>query len=121
MLFRSVNGDLYMDGANLSFTAVTGFPALVVTGRIYTVDYSSFTSNGLVYAAQGMSPYVFNTVYSTSQITGGFVSGVRGYDSTLTTGSHKITYSASQCKLFDPTGATSDAASATLQTTTWND
>ena len=115
-----INGDLYIDGTNISITPVSGFPALVVTGRIYVVDNSTFTANGLVYAAQGMSPYIINTPVSQTTINGGFVSGVRGYDSTLQ-GTHQIVYSAAKCKLYDPTGAASDASSATLQITTWND
>lgn len=115
-----INGDLYIFGNNISITPVSGFPALVVTGRIYVVDNTTFTANGVVYAAQGISPYIINTAVSQTTINGGFVSGVRGYDSTIQ-GTHQIVYSASKCKLYDPTGATSDAASATLQVTNWND
>jgi hypothetical protein len=115
-----INGDLYIDGINISITPVTGFPALVVTGNIYVVDNSTFTANGLVYAAQGMTPYIINTAVSQTTINGAFVSGTRGYNSTLL-GSHQIVYSAAKCKLYDPTGATSDAASASLQITSWND
>lgn len=115
-----VNGDLYIDGTNISITATKGFPALVVMGRIYAVDYSTFTCNGLVYAAQGVVPYIFHTTYSTTKITGGFLSAARGYDATLT-GSHQIIYAADKCKIYDPTGTASDASSATVTVTSWND
>ena len=115
-----ISGDLYIFGTNISITPVNGFPALVVTGKIYLVDNTTFTANGLVYGAQGIMPYIINTAVSQTMINGGFVSGVRGYDSTLQ-GTHQIVYSAAKCKLYDPTGAASDAASATLQITSWND
>jgi hypothetical protein len=115
-----VNGNLYINGRGISITSVSGFPSLVVTGRIYVVDYAELTCDGMVYATQGMSPYIWITPNSKSKITGGFVSGVRGYDSVLS-GSHQIIHSASRCKLYDPTGTVSDASSATIQVTAWND
>ncbi len=115
-----VNGSLYIDGTNINFSALSGFPALVVIGQIFIVDYSTFTCNGLVSSMSGLRVYSGPASHSTGTITGGYVSSAVAYDPTLG-GTHQLICNAAACKLYDTSGATSDATTAKIQITQWSE
>ena len=94
--------DLILDGKKIVLTAVEGFPALVVNGRLIIKEDAQATINGLVVATQGIVSEK-DTKKSKTVINGALLCDERGYDVTLK-GEHVLNYSANRCRIYDVSG-----------------
>ena len=102
-----IEGDLVLEGVNITITAVKGFPAVVATGRIIVAPGSEATVNGLVVSGGGIVPKDGQGLGSRTTINGGLVSGWIGYDSGLQ-GVHQLNYEGETCELYDFSDGTAD-------------
>jgi len=107
-----VNGNLLLDGSHIEITAQEGFPAIVVTGRIYVTNRADVKISGVVHAGDGMVPYG-RTRSSKTDIKGAFLSRYRSYDLSLA-GKHKLTYREDKCQLYDFSGDSAGAAGVAI-------
>jgi hypothetical protein len=110
-----VNGNLKL-GANVTLTAEDGFPAVVVTGRIYVTSGTNATINGLVVADKGISPYGAS-IGSRTVINGGLLCQERLYDITLS-GQHELNFDADRCRVYD---VKDPLGKASVEVVTWKD
>jgi hypothetical protein len=108
-----VNGDVEMDGTDITFTSVSGFPSLVVTGHVYVDAGTASTFNGLVVAHQG---FTGGSSTSKTTINGGLVSDSQGYASNMA-GTNIINYNATQSKVYD---FSSTASLPIVEITAWD-
>jgi hypothetical protein len=92
-----VNGDVEIDGTDITFTAVNGFPSLVVSGHVYVDAGEAATFNGLVVAHQG---FTGGSATSKTTINGGLISDTQGYASSML-GTNVINYNAQQSKVYN--------------------
>lgn len=102
-----IEGDLVLEGVNITMTPVKGFPAAVVTGRIIVAPGSEATVNGLVVSGGGIVPKDGQGLGSRTTINGGLVSGWIGYDSGLQ-GVHELNYEGERCELYDFSDGTAE-------------
>jgi hypothetical protein len=107
-----VNGDIEIAGTDITFTAVNGFPSLVVTGHVYVDNGKAATFNGLVVAHQGFTGGDKNSV---TTINGGLISDSQGYASNMG-GTNVVNYNAQQSKVFDMSPT---AGSPVVEITAW--
>jgi len=98
-----VEGDVLLDGKNISLTAQEGFPAIVITGRLLIARGASAKIEGVVVAAGGIAGEDGKARLSRTEITGGLVSDWVGYSSGLR-GNHKLTYDQDKATLYDFSG-----------------
>jgi len=98
-----VHGDLVLDGWNMEIKALSGFPALVVTGRIFITYYAAGVNiEGVVYASEGV--YDFNAAsHSKTKIKGSFVARRGGYNQGLR-GEHTVEHDINRTHLYHPQG-----------------
>jgi cytoskeletal protein CcmA (bactofilin family) len=92
-----VNGDVEIDGTDITFTAVNGFPSLVVSGHVYVDAGTASTFNGLVVAHQG---FTGGSSTSKTTINGGLMSDTQGYASSMA-GTNVINYNGQQSKVYN--------------------
>lgn len=93
-----VYGDLIVDGTGIHLTAVKGFPAMVVTGKLYLRGGAGITLDGFVYVVGGIHRDGATESYST--INGGVYCGLVGFNADLI-GSHQVTEVNSRRTIFD--------------------
>jgi len=98
-----VEGDVLLDGRNISLTAQEGFPAIVTTGRLLIARGAEAKIEGVVVAAGGIAGEDGKARFSRTEITGGLVSDWVGYSSDLR-GRHKLTYDQDKATLYDFSG-----------------
>ena len=114
-----IEGDLIIDGADITLTAVEGFPALVVTGKIYVTDAArNVTINGLVVVEEGIHSADWTPNASTT-VNGAVISKTQGYDSGLF-GSHTLNYDPEAAAVFDMT-VSPDKRVPIVTVLEWND
>ena len=106
-----VEGDLYIEGSNIHLTAVSGFPALVVEGRIYMTGDARLTVDGMVFAQEGIASSWEDgdPDDARSTINGAIISNECGYDEDLE-GDHSLNYVQQRCMLFNLTQTTANPA-----------
>jgi len=115
-----IDGNVRLDGSNITLTAVNGFPAIVATGSVeVTNDARNVTINGVVCAEEGIVPASFDTSRSSTTINGALVSAVSGYSSSLR-GNHVMNYSSELSHLRDLSAARRDTTPQ-LTVLDWND
>ena len=95
-----VEGDLFLKGDNIRLTAVEGFPAVIVTGRLLIAKNASATIDGLVTARGGIAGEDGKARSSRTTINGGLICEWVGYSSGLE-GAHELNYDANRCTLHD--------------------
>lgn len=96
-----IEGNLLLNGENITLTAVEGFPAVVVTGSIIVTDAArNVTINGLVVAENGIIPDPGGTLQSSTTINGALICGSGAYDSNLF-GSHTVNFDQDRGQLYD--------------------
>jgi len=114
-----INGNLVLDGRNITLTAVRGFPAIVATGTVKVTNSARHvTINGNVIANYGIAPSG-RTTRSSTTINGLLISKYYGYKSTLR-GTHTLNYEPERSVLYDLTaGPTNTLPQVSLLN--WND
>ena len=110
-----VKGNLIL-GKNVTLTAEDGFPALVVSGKVYVAHDTDATINGLVVADGGIATHGSGHA-SRTVINGGLLCRERVYDLTLR-GQHQLSYDADRCRIYD---VKDPAGQPTVELVTWND
>jgi len=96
-----LEGDLVLDGANITLTAVDKFPAIVATGKIIITDAArNVTINGAVAAVGGIVTDGQPTGQSSTTIKGALICGSGGYASDLQ-GAHVLQYDADRARMYD--------------------
>jgi len=112
-----VDGDLALDGQNIQLTAVSGFPALVVSGRVYVRGSATATINGLVVAAEGLIGQG-NTRRSAITINGGLIATHTAFNSRLA-GRHELNYDPELSRIYDFGGG--NGGSRSVDILRWDD
>jgi hypothetical protein len=95
-----VDGDLVFAGTGITLTAVDGFPAVVITGRMLIRAGSETTINGLVVTQGGIVPEDGHALESSTTINGALIAGWLGYDPSLR-GDHELNYVTERCSIYD--------------------
>jgi hypothetical protein len=95
-----IEGDLVIEGANITLTAQEGFPAIITTGRVLIAPGCQVQINGLVVSFAGLMTTDGYADGSQTAINGGLISDWTGYESSLG-GTHVLTYEADRCMLYD--------------------
>jgi len=96
-----IDGDLVLDGANITLTAVSRFPAIVATGRVIVTNAArNVTINGAVVAAGGIVTDGQPTWQSNTTINGALICRSGGYASDLG-GAHVLNYDAERARVYD--------------------
>ena len=111
-----IDGNLYIDGTNITLEAVDGFPAVVASGKILTRTDKSATIKGLVKAEGGIVPDG-SADRAVTAINGGLIAAANGYYITLK-GTHTLTHVSDRCTVYD--FKCRDALPA-VELLTWND
>lgn len=114
------NQDIVFMGTGIKIKAVKGFPAIVGNSRCYLGSTTQTEIQGLVYASRGFERYLTASPESSMKITGGFISGSRGFDSTIQ-GDHQIVYSQNDCLLYDISGNGTISNNAQVKILQWED
>jgi len=115
-----IEGNVRLDGANISLTAVEGFPAIIATGSVQvTGDARNVTINGVVCAEEGIVPASSDTSQSSTTINGALAAGQAGYSTSLS-GNHVLNYSSRWSRLRDLSAATR-STTPTVTVLDWND
>ena len=114
-----INGDLILDGRNITLTAVQGFPAIVTTGTVKVTNFAKHvTINGNVIAKYGIAPSG-RTRRSSTTINGLLISNYNGYKSTLR-GKHTLNYTPERSVLYDFTAGPANTFPQ-VSLLNWND
>jgi len=95
-----VDGDLVLEGRGVTLTAVDGFPAVVIAGRMLVAPWSETTINGLAVTQGGIVPQDGHAVESSTTINGGLIAGSVGYDPALR-GDHTLNCITDKCSIYD--------------------
>ncbi|MCL2700924.1 MAG: pilus assembly PilX N-terminal domain-containing protein [Phycisphaerae bacterium] len=113
-----VNGNLLIDGANITLKAQPGFPAIVCSGAIYVTNATDLAVTGMVVAVNGIRPYSGSAPTSKTIIHGPLITQDRIYDDQLL-GTHELHSNASAGQLYDvKTGVN---ATGTIRVLDWYD
>lgn len=113
-----VEGALQIDGADVQMAAAQGFPAMVVTDRIYITDRAVADISGLVQSTNGIVQSIWATPNAKITIHGAMASSVRGFDANLW-GTHVVEFNEERAKLYDVKTGTDSTTN--LQILNWND
>lgn len=115
-----IEGDLVLDGSNITLTSVEGFPAVIVTGSIIVTNAArNLTINGVVVAQNGITPDANRTTRSSTTVNGSMICGSGAYDPGLL-GSHKVNFSENASRLYDM-GESAEERLPTVIMTEWHD
>ncbi|KKK58883.1 hypothetical protein LCGC14_3039920, partial [marine sediment metagenome] len=115
-----IEGDVVLDGQNITLTAVDGFPAIVATGKIIiTNNARNVTINGVVSAKEGIVPASDDTSNSSTTINGALVTGETGYSSSLG-GTHRLNHWKGKASILD-FGITKQERIPQVVVLDWND
>ena len=115
-----IDGNVRLDGANITLTAVDGFPAIIATGSVQvTDDARNVAIHGVVCAEEGVVPASSNTSRSSTTIHGALISEQAGYSSSLS-GNHVLNYSRQLSRLRD-LSATQRNTIPQVTVLDWND
>lgn len=115
-----IEGDLVLDGENITLTPVEGFPAVIVTGSVIVTDAArNLTINGVVVAQSGITPDAGGTALSSTIINGGLICGSGAYDSGLL-GSHRVNFNENASQLYNM-GESAEERLPTVIMTEWHD
>jgi hypothetical protein len=114
-----IEGNLYLNGRNINLSSVEGFPALIVTGKVYVTNSArNVTISGLVCADGGIESYGHSRNASTT-INGAVVSKTGGYSVSLY-GDHQLNFEASLARVYDMTLPPQQRAPS-VKIVDWND
>lgn len=94
-----VNGDVILEGNNITLTAVEGFPAIVASGKVIVKNGARATINGMIVSTGGIRRSG-NTSRSATTINGGLVCAAGGYQNNLM-GTHTLNYVEDRCMVYD--------------------
>ena len=115
-----IDGDIILDGRNITLTAVQGFPAILCTGSvIVTGEARGVTINGVVAARDGLKRGNWNTSRSSTTVNGAVVSRSRGYDPVLL-GSHTLNFDEDRAQIYDMS-VPADQRTSQVSVVAWND
>jgi len=107
--------DLVFDGTNITLASVTGFPAVITSGKALISPNAEVTIKGLVMAAGGILAKDGVSDGSRTTIEGAVVADRLGYHPALT-GEHLLRYVEDNCRLYDfSVGPEQDAARVELR------
>ena len=95
-----IEGDLVLDGDDISFTPQPGFPAIVCTGRLLISPGAEADIHGLVIAAGGIAGTDGKAANSRTIINGGLIANALGYASGLQ-GVHQLNFDAELSAIYD--------------------
>jgi len=95
-----VNGDLYLDGANIRLRSQAGFPAIVCSGAVYVVGSTQAEVIGMVAAVFGIKQSGNNTTMSKTRIQGPLITQSGFYDDQLS-GTHELCFDPDAGRLYD--------------------
>lgn len=116
-----IDGNIVLDGPNISMTAVDGFPAIVATGSIsITKNAHSLIINGVVATGEGFLPQGMKVSNSDTTINGAVLSASGGYSDSLP-GTHTVNYDSQRASLYDFSSSSGGGAGATVTLLEWND
>ncbi len=115
-----IDGNIQLQGNDITLTAVDGFPAIVATGSIQVTNSSAkdVIINGTVVAKLGMVPSG-PTQQSSTVINGALVSDQTGYDNSLG-GTHVLNYQEDLADIYD-FSVESGGSTSEVTVLTWND
>ncbi len=115
-----IEGDLVLDGRNITLTSVEGFPAVIVTGSIIVTNMArNVTINGVVVAQNGITPDAGGARNSSTTVNGSVICGSGAYDSGLL-GSHKGNFNENASQLYNM-GESAEERLPTVIMTEWHD
>jgi len=114
-----INGNVVLDGRNITLSAVPGFPAIVATGTVQITNAArNVTINGTVIAKNGIIESG-STWNSSTVINGGLISETYAY-SLLLRGKHVLNFAQEKSVLYDFT-AGPENTSPQVSLIDWND
>lgn len=108
-----VQGDLYLAGNNIDLECRPGFPALIVTGRLYVYENAHASIRGVVWAGRWLGAAGKKNSGSHLSIQGALLCpGLGGGADQFAelTGSHSFTFDAGLARLADPQGGADGVA-----------
>lgn len=115
-----IEGDLVLDGKNITLTPMEGFPAVIATGSVIVTDAArKLTINGVVVAQNGITPDAGGTTSSSTTINGSMICGSGAYDSGLL-GNHKVNFNENASQLYNM-GESAEERLPTVIMTEWHD
>ena len=115
-----IEGDLVLDGRNITLTSVEGFPAVIVTGSIIVTRMArNVTINGVVVAQNGITPDAGGARNSSTTVNGSLICGLGAYDSGLL-GSHNVNFNENASQLYNM-GESAEERVPTVIMTEWHD
>lgn len=115
-----IEGNLVLDGRNITLTSVEGFPAVIVTGSIIVTRMArNVTINGVVVAQNGITPGGGGTRNSSTTVNGSLICGLGAYDSGLL-GSHRVNFNENASQLYNM-GESAEERLPTVIMTEWHD